>query len=122
MGGPMTKSQQLDLFADEPVPASIITGYAEIVFNRPLDHAYTYAVPAEWRSDLTVGKRVLVPFGKGDKATMGFCVGLTDQAPKRAAKNIAQVLDTEPLVTPALMKLTRWMADYYVCGWGQVLN
>ena len=21
-----------------------------------------------------------------------------------------------------LLKLTRWMADYYLCGWGQVLN
>ena len=32
------------------------------------------------------------------------------------------MLDEEPLLTPHLLKLTRWMADYYVCGWGQVLN
>src|SRR5205823_519789 len=89
---------------------------------RPLDHPYTYAVPAEWRADLAVGKRVLVPFGQGNKPTTGFCVGLTEEAPKRAAKDILQVLDREPLVTPTLLKLTRWMADYYLCGWGQVLN
>src|SRR5262249_37203083 len=28
----------------------------------------------------------------------------------------------EALLTPDLMRLTRWMADYYLCGWGQVLN
>jgi primosomal protein N' (replication factor Y) len=115
-------TQQRDLFADEAAPATTIAGYAEIVFNRPLDHPYTYAIPAEWRADIAVGKRVLVPFGQGNKATTGFCVGLTDQAPSRSAKDILQVLDGEPLVTTALMKLTRWIADYYVCGWGQVLN
>lgn len=116
----MTETQR-DLFADEPAPPNTFA-YAEIVFNRPLDHAYTYAIAAEHRSDLAAGKRVLVPFGQGNKPTIGFCVGLTDQAPSRAAKEILQVLDQEPLVTPTLMKLTRWMADYYLCGWGQVLN
>jgi primosomal protein N' (replication factor Y) len=116
------ETQMLDLFADEPAPPPNIVGYAEIVFNRPLDHPYTYAVPVEWRADIAAGKRVLVPFGKGDKATTGFCVGLTEEAPSRAAKAVLQVLDREPLITPPLMKLTRWMADYYLCGWGQVLN
>jgi primosomal protein N' (replication factor Y) (superfamily II helicase) len=32
------------------------------------------------------------------------------------------VLDEDSLLTPHLLKLTRWMADYYLCGWGQVLN
>jgi primosomal protein N' (replication factor Y) len=32
------------------------------------------------------------------------------------------VLDDEALLTPDLLRLTRWMADYYLCGWGQVLN
>jgi primosomal protein N' (replication factor Y) len=117
----MASTQQRDLFAEEPAVVTA-SGYAEIVFNRPLDHAYTYAVPAEWQAELAVGKRVAVPFGAGNKATTGFCVGLSDDPPSRPAKSILQVLDRDPLVTPALMKLTRWMADYYMCGWGQVLN
>lgn len=117
----MPEPQQGTLFGEDPAPPAI-EGFAEIVFNRPLDHPYTYAVPAELKSLLTVGKRVLVPFGQGNKSTIGFCVGLTDQAPSRSAKSIEQILDLEPLVTPTLMKLTRWMADYYLCGWGQVLN
>src|SRR5262249_39336989 len=40
----------------------------------------------------------------------------------RAVKEILRVLDDEALLTPNLMRLTRWMADYYLCAWGQVLN
>jgi primosomal protein N' (replication factor Y) len=96
--------------------------FAEVVFDRPLDHAYTYAVPAGLRDQLGVGKRVLAPFGKGDRQTIGYCVGLTGAAPARGVKSILQVLDDDSLLTPQLLKLTRWMADYYLCGWGQVLN
>ncbi|MFO0965467.1 MAG: primosomal protein N' [Gemmataceae bacterium] len=96
--------------------------YAEVVFDRPLDHAYTYEVPDEWKADIGVGKRVLTPFGRGDRQTIGFCVGLSPRGPEREVKSILRVLDEEPLLSEALLKLTRWMADYYLCGWGQVLN
>ena len=51
--------------------------FAEIVFDRPLDHAYTYAVPAGM--SLEPGVRVLAPFGQGNRPTVGFCVGLGDE-------------------------------------------
>src|SRR5205085_2450105 len=60
--------------------------------------------------------------GKGDRQTVGFCVGLTNTPPERDVKAIVQVLDEEALLTDHLLQLTRWMADYYLCGWGQVLN
>ena len=28
----------------------------------------------------------------------------------------------QPLLSPAMLRLTRWMADYYLCPWGQVLE
>src|SRR5262249_17306545 len=52
----------------------------------------------------------------------GYCVRLSDTAPERAVKDVLRVLDEEALLTPDLLRLTRWMADYYLCGWGQVLN
>ncbi len=96
--------------------------YADVVFDRPLDSAYTYAVPAHLQSTLAVGMRVEVPFGRGDRGTPGFCVRLSDQAPSRQTKSISKVLDDAALVDDHLMRLTRWMADYYLCGWGQVLH
>ncbi|HEV8060618.1 MAG TPA: primosomal protein N' [Gemmataceae bacterium] len=120
----MAKSpRQPNLFKDEPAPAAPKLGlFAEIVFDRPLDQAFTYGVPDELRGKLAVGKRVLAPFGRGDRATHGFCVKITDQAPERAVKLLHQVLDDEALLTPSLLHLTRWIANYYLCAWGQVLH
>jgi primosomal protein N' (replication factor Y) len=119
----MKQATQRDLFGPIEAPPPPRTGlFAEIVFDRPLDHAYSYAVPDEMRPQIAVGKRVQVPFGRGDKATVGYCVGLSETAPERAVKEVLRVLDDEALLTDNLMRLTRWMADYYLCGWGQVLN
>ena len=102
-----------------PQPASF---FAEIVFDRPLDHAFTYAVPDRLAAQVAVGKRVEAPFGRGDRGIPGFCVRVASEAPTRAVKSILRVLDDDALVDDHLMKLTRWMADYYLCGWGQVLH
>src|SRR5579884_745823 len=119
----MTTTVQHELFEGQaPPPAPQAGLFAEVVFDRPLDHAYTYAVPEALREAVAVGKRVQAPFGRGDKATVGYCVGLSEAAPERPVKEVTRVLDDEALLTPNLLRLTRWMADYYLCGWGQVLN
>ena len=74
-----------------------------------------------WTS-IAVGKRIRAPFGRGDRTTIGYCVRLTETPPPRPVKELAAVLDDEALLDDHLMRLTRWMADYYLCGWGQVLN
>jgi primosomal protein N' (replication factor Y) (superfamily II helicase) len=118
----VTQSVQRDLFgAEEPLPQA--SGwFADVVFDRPLDHAYTYAIPEQLRAAVAIGKRVQVPFGKGDKAIAGYCVRVTDAPPAREVKEVLRVLDEQALLDDNLMRLTRWMADYYLCGWGQVLN
>src|ERR1700681_2087550 len=114
---------QPDLFhsGTDPVPQAAGL-FADVVFDRPLDHPFTYAVGEELRAKIGVGKRVRAPFGRGDKATVGYCVRLSETAPPRAVKELLDVLDDEALLTDNLLRLTRWMADYYLCGWGQVLN
>jgi primosomal protein N' (replication factor Y) len=116
---------QRDLFVTDtpPEPAPSQAGlFADVVFDRPLDHAYTYAVGEGLRGAVAVGKRVRAPFGRGDKATVGYCVRLSETPPARPVKELVGVLDDEALLTDDLLRLTRWMADYYLCGWGQVLN
>ncbi len=119
----MTQTMQRDLFPplEEPVSQDA-TLFADVVFDRPLDHAFTYAVGDKLRDAVAVGKRVKAPFGRGDKGAVGYCVRLSEAAPSRPVKEITAVLDTEALVDDQLLRLTRWLADYYLCGWGQVLN
>ena len=105
-------------------PQVVAALFADIVFDRPLDHAYTYTVPDHLAGQVGVGKRVEVPFGKGGKATAGFCVRVTDARPTSGyeLKAVTRVLDADAIIDDHVMKLTRWMADYYLCGWGQVLH
>ena len=119
-GGDMLK--HMSLFGEEPVPQIATALFAAIVFDRPMDVPYSYGVPAPLHDLIGIGKRVLVPFGRGDKPTPGFCVGLSTTPPTRTVKFISQVLDDVVLLDDHLLRLTRWMADYYLCGWGQVLQ
>jgi primosomal protein N' (replication factor Y) len=105
-----------------PPPEAPVSLFADLVFDRPLDHAYSYGVPDHLLGKIAIGVRVLAPFGKGDRPTPGFCVRLSDQVPRHPCKTLIRVLDDQVVLTPELMRLTRWMADYYLCGWGQALN
>ncbi len=110
------------LFA-EPAPArapTIATTFADVVFDRPIDQVYTYAVPASLI--VKPGVRVSLPFGRGDKLDTGYVVNVHNVKPPREVKSIVRVLDSTPLITDELLKLTRWVADYYLCGWGQALQ
>jgi primosomal protein N' (replication factor Y) len=113
---------QQDLFLEpQPAPAPAAL-FAEVVLDRPLDQAFSYGVPADLAERVAIGKRLKVPFGRGDRGIIGYCVGVTATPPERRVKPILEVLDDEPLLTDTLLRLTRWMADYYLCAWGQVLN
>lgn len=117
---PMTAPRRSHEKPNGPTAASGV--FADIVFDRPLDHAYSYSVPADLVERIGVGKRAEAPFGRGDKSTIGYCVRVHQSTPPREVKSIARVLDDEALLTDSLLRLTRWMADYYLCGWGQVLQ
>ena len=116
-----------DLFPDEPTSPIKLPGdgfnlFAQVVFDRPLEVPYTYAVPAALEAIIKQGARVSAPLGRGDKRVPGWCVELNREKPERPVKPIDGVLDPEPLVDAHLLELTRWMADYYLCGWGQALQ
>jgi len=93
--------------------------YCRVAMNLPVRREFDYRVPPEWRSRIAVGKRVDAPFGR--QRLEGFCVELLDEPQVSEVREIYGVLDDEPLVTPRLMELTKWMAEYYRCAWGEVL-
>src|SRR5437763_2441162 len=100
--------------------------FAGVVVNRPIDQVLTYRVPARLDRIIQVGQRVRVPLGKGNKQATGYCVSVGDLAPEgldpRKLKDVAEVLDPVPLIDAKMLELTRWLAEYYVCSWGQALE
>lgn len=94
--------------------------YAQVVFPVALDRAFTYRIPERFRDDVVPGVRVLCPFGR--RRLTGFVVERNAEAAVSDLKEIEEVLDPTPLFTPQVLQLARWIADYYLCGWGEVLK
>lgn len=128
----MNKSLQKSLFGGaalpaQPLPWEIAAAndrlIARLVFNRPVDTEFEYLVPDALRSLIAAGQRVKAPFGKGDRLTVGYCVGIGIGASEgRRLKTIDAIIDREPLISTNMLKLTRWIASYYLCSWGQVIE
>lgn len=72
------------------------------------------------QSGAQVGVRVLVPFGR-NKTYLGIVARLHDEKPQGyEVKEISQVMDAEPIVTPQQLRLWQWIADYYLSPIGDV--
>lgn len=93
---------------------------AQVAVELPLDNLLDYHIPASLRQRCQVGQRVMVPLGA--RHILGYIVGLAETSAVPELKEVLDILDDRPLLTPELLRLTRWMADYYLCPWGQVLK
>ena len=81
-----------------PAPADFPQLYADVVFDRPLDHAYSYSVPESLRDSIGVGKRVDCSFGRGEGSAVGYVIRVTEIVPTREVKPILKVLDEYALL------------------------
>ena len=70
------------------------------------------------------GRRVRAPLGRGNRPVVGYCVavGQKPSKPTRPLKPLKAVVDPVSLVSPGMLRLTRWMAEHYLTPWGQVLE
>lgn len=93
--------------------------YAEIALPNALRRTFSYSVPPELR--LEPGHRVRVPFGR--QVAHGYVVGLSAVRPAVSGLRAVQAADPEErLVDTDILDLSRWVADYYLAPWGQVLD
>ena len=84
----------------------------------PLDTAFSYRVPDGMEP--AVGGRVLVPFRQ--QRMSGIVVDLHDRKPSVQTKNVVSVLDPAPVLDGQLMRLGKWIADYYLAPLGEVFR
>jgi primosomal protein N' (replication factor Y) len=92
--------------------------FCDVAVPVPLDMAFTYRVPDGLSP--VVGGRVLVPFRQ--QRMMGIVVELHDRKPKVATKNVLNVVDPTPVLDDQLLRLGRWIADYYLAPIGEVFR
>jgi primosomal protein N' (replication factor Y) len=97
--------------------------YAEVALPLPVPRTFTYAIPPELLAGAQPGVRVLVPFGSRER--VGWVDRVVD-APSGGdpakIKPLLGVLEKAPSAPPAVLRLARWIADYYMAPLGQVLR
>jgi primosomal protein N' (replication factor Y) len=91
----------------------------EVALPLPLFQTFTYAVEGEPPHPVVAGSRVLVPVRT--RRAIGICLGPASQRVARP-RAILDVPDAEPVLSPALLTLCRWIADYYIVPLGLVLR
>lgn len=99
-----------------------MTLYAEVILSLPLDQSFSYIVPESYQEIAKIGSRVLVPLGQ--RTLTGFIVKLGKRriSPEFKLKEIAEVLDEEPIFSPSFLSFTRKLCDYYYSSWGELLQ
>jgi primosomal protein N' (replication factor Y) len=97
-----------------------VAAYADIALPVGVDRPFTYLLPADLEALAAVGCRVVVPFGR--KLAVGIVVGLPTRTEIPHLKPVREILDPSPIVSPELLRLSHWVADYYMAPIGEVLK
>jgi primosomal protein N' (replication factor Y) (superfamily II helicase) len=96
---------------------------ATVVLSAGPAQEFDYLVPDSLREKVELGRRVKVPLGPSNRLVVGYCVRLEDRPQgRRRLKPLHSVLDQRSLLSSAMLRLTRWIADYYLCDWAAVLD
>lgn len=86
---------------------------ARVTLDLAVGKEFDYSIPLEWQGTIEVGSRVKVPFGH--RQTLGSVTALLDSSAVPNLRPILKVVGAQSLMTPRILELGRWMADYYCC-------
>ena len=121
------RSHQVELFETAPPPWELAAendvAVAQVVFSEAPHGPYDYRIPDPMREDLQPGMRVHVPLGRRKRPTVGWCIQIQNGSPSgRRLRDVAEILDDEPLCDASLVRLVLWMSHYYQAPVGQVFD
>ncbi len=95
--------------------------YAEVLLPVPIPRCFTYKVPDFVADQIETGFRVIVEFGR--KILTGIIWDIHKESPDAYdPKFLLDVIDERPVIAPESKDLFDWMAGYYMCTPGEVMN
>ncbi|MCS7004067.1 MAG: primosomal protein N' [Cytophagales bacterium] len=99
------------------------TLYADVIVPIRVNGYFTYVVPSEIVPKISVGSRVIIEFGK-KKIFTGLVAKLHHQKPEQSIplKPIFSIWDERPILFPVQFSFWEWLADYYLCTLGEIMN
>lgn len=96
--------------------------FVDVILPLALPNLYTYGVPIELQEKVIVGCRVEVQFGKR-KIYSAIIKKIHSTKPESYnVKPIRTLIDDEPIVTSKQLQFWEWIANYYMCTEGEVMN
>ncbi len=96
--------------------------YCTVILPLALDRLYTYAVPEELVSKVTIGMRVEVQFGK-KKRYAAIIYSINNTKPEgHSPKYLLSLIDEKPLVNVFQIQFWTWMSTYYCCSLGEIMQ
>ena len=87
---------------------------ARVSLEIALRKEFDYSIPAGLVGQVDVGTRVQVPFGA--RKIYGTVTAVAEESAHAHLKPILKIIGAQTLVTPRVMALARWIADYYCCA------
>ena len=90
---------------------------ADVVFDLPLDHPFSYLVPDPLT--VTPGQRVSAPLG-GRSTRVGVVVALRD-GDAAGLRPVHRAVESAPILSAGGLQLGRWIADESLSSWGSTL-
>jgi primosomal protein N' (replication factor Y) len=98
-----------------PQPSTLNSAMiARVTLEIALRKEFDYSIPPELEGKVDVGSRVQVPFGS--RKVFGCVTALAEESAHAKLKQILKVIGAQTLITPKVLKLARWIADYYCCA------
>ncbi|MFH0790735.1 MAG: primosomal protein N' [Candidatus Omnitrophota bacterium] len=94
--------------------------YAKVVFSLAIEGPFDYIVPQHLYNKIREGSRVWVSLRT--QKTLGYVVKLTNKTKIKYLKEISDVIDDSAVLDQNMLTLTREIADYYCCSWGQAID
>ncbi len=87
---------------------------ARVSLEIALRKEFDYSIPPGLAGGVEVGTRVQVQFGA--RKILGTVTALAEESAHANLKPILKVIGAQTLVTPKILKLARWISDYYCCA------
>jgi primosomal protein N' (replication factor Y) (superfamily II helicase) len=108
-----TRPVQVLTFFSKVFSRFIFPMIARVTLELALRKEFDYLIPSEFAGQIDVGSRVKVPFGP--RQVMGCVTALVENSPHTNLREITKVIGKQTLVTPKILKLARWIGEYYCC-------
>ena len=118
MKGPSSSPQSALRAAQALAPTGLVS--CAVAIPLPVRDPFTYTLENGFSQTAKVGSRVLVPFK--NREIQGYIVGLSEESATGKLKPVKELIDEEPVLDSVLLKLTKWMSDYYFCSWGEAIE